>query len=328
MESTLYKALGLIPSDYQYASGIIELYANQIGGYYDPKKARFVMASWLSADTQESVAVHELVHALQDQYFNLDTFLDPKIESGDQLMARAALVEGDATAVMLDHSRREMKLPLLQELTDLDSVVEDDATLSGIATSSDGSPAVLQDMLVFPYTSGLSFVHQLVRRGGYAAVSAAFARPPQSTSEILHPELYLTGAASRVEVSPGDLERPKDASELVYTDPIGEFVIRSLLATLLRDEQRAIESSTGWKGDLAGIFQTRVGQWISWRTVWESEKDAREFADAYLEASRLTHRKRDDGNEKSPASAIPEGESGIAVTQKRSVVSILIPARP
>ena len=105
-EGVVYQRLALVPKDFKYESGIIDLYTSQIGGYYDPKKDHFVMAKWIPASLQFPVAVHELVHALQDQHFKLDTFLDPKTMTSDALMARAALVEGDATAVMIDYSLR------------------------------------------------------------------------------------------------------------------------------------------------------------------------------------------------------------------------------
>jgi hypothetical protein len=286
MERVLYEALGIIPLHYDYAAGIVDLYANQIGGYYDPEKDRFVMASWIPGETQEGVAVHELTHALQDQYFDLDAFLDPALDSGDRLLARAALVEGDATAVMIDHARRIAGLPKLAVEEDISPLLaEIGMPLAGQVDTS-GTPQALQRMLVFPYSAGLSFVHRLLREGGYAAVNEAYRRPPESTQEILHPDLYLARKKSP-SVKPEELEPPASGGELLYTDTIGEFGISALLAPVLQSDSLAEKAALGWSGDLAGVFKTPSGMVVSWRTVWESDEDAREFTRAFTQCAEL-----------------------------------------
>ena len=105
-EALVYSTIGMIPKSFNYETGLVDLYVSQIGGYYDPDRKRFVMAGWMPALFQTTVAIHEQTHALQDQYFNLETFVDPKLENGDILLARSALVEGDATAVMIDYNRK------------------------------------------------------------------------------------------------------------------------------------------------------------------------------------------------------------------------------
>lgn len=43
-EALIYKLLGFIPFDYDYINEVIQMYKDQIGGYYDPKKKFYVMA--------------------------------------------------------------------------------------------------------------------------------------------------------------------------------------------------------------------------------------------------------------------------------------------
>ena len=35
-EGLIYKALGFIPADFDYEQGLVKLYLDQLGGYYDP----------------------------------------------------------------------------------------------------------------------------------------------------------------------------------------------------------------------------------------------------------------------------------------------------
>jgi hypothetical protein len=63
-------------------------------------------------------------------------------------------------------------------------------------------PLVSETLRLFPYRDGLAFVVDLYRAGGFALVDQAYARPPQTTEHILHPEKYLAD------------ERPRAIAEL------------------------------------------------------------------------------------------------------------------
>ena len=113
-EEAVYRAVGVVPDDYDYPEGLLALYLSQIGGYYDPDAKRFIMADWMPAFVQGVIARHELTHALQDQHYDLSSFIDPKMENGDELLAHTSLIEGDATAVMLDIERGIKGIPPLR----------------------------------------------------------------------------------------------------------------------------------------------------------------------------------------------------------------------
>ncbi len=103
------KKLGLAPADFQFRPLVVRLLTEQVAGYYDPKAQQFHLADWIDADAQKPIMAHELVHALQDQHFNLRRFEQwPKGDSDAQLAAHA-LIEGDATLAM---SQYIMKNPL------------------------------------------------------------------------------------------------------------------------------------------------------------------------------------------------------------------------
>ena len=55
----------------------------------------------------------------------------------------------------------------------------------------DEAPASVGIALLFPYTSGSTFVDRLLAEGGWDAVDAAYADMPASTEQILHPLKYL-----------------------------------------------------------------------------------------------------------------------------------------
>ena len=92
------RAIGLhhagVPFDFEAMKRATQ---GQIAAYYDPatRSVNFPMRSY-SSETLKIIIVHELVHVLQDQHFGLDRLLSDATNS-DEIIARQALAEGDAT---------------------------------------------------------------------------------------------------------------------------------------------------------------------------------------------------------------------------------------
>ena len=72
-QKTLIK-LGLVSRDFHLRDYVVKLLREQVAGYYEPKTKEFYLAAWLPLSEQKKVIAHELVHALQDQHFNLSRF--------------------------------------------------------------------------------------------------------------------------------------------------------------------------------------------------------------------------------------------------------------
>jgi hypothetical protein len=279
-EETLYKAFGFLPKNFDYEKGLIDLYLDQLGGYYDPIKNHYVMANWIPSMLQTSVAVHELTHALQDQHFDLDSFMDHSKYTTDQLMARSALVEGDATAVMMDYSFEMMGQLPLRERQDVSDVIFQNSAGALLMPGMQKIPMSLKLMLLFPYTSGLRFAHDGLVGADYSIINQMFKRPPNSTEEILHPELY--GQKDRswrtielAEVAPVN-------TEVIFKDTLGEFSLSALLSAHQSDKQQISRVSAGWGGDLISLFSQKDGNMVAvWKIAWDTKEDATEFCDAY-----------------------------------------------
>ena len=66
------KKFGLLDRDFQLKPFLVSLLTEQIAGYYDSKTKTVNLLDWIAPDSQKPVLAHELTHALQDQYVNLD----------------------------------------------------------------------------------------------------------------------------------------------------------------------------------------------------------------------------------------------------------------
>ena len=284
MEEFVFKTLGMLPEDFDYKKGLIDFYASQAGGYYNPEKKEFVMAAWMPGMLQTTVAVHELTHALQDQYYDLEAFTDLEKFTTDELLARSALIEGDATAVMTDYTRRLLGQKGIANDKNVDGVMLQNAIGFSVMAGNVSVPRGLQMLLFFPYTSGLRFVHQVLNRSGYKGLDSVFNRVPLSTREILHPEDYFQRKEWRGDFSMDLLleKRGKKKEALLYRDVLGEFFISVLLQSLGENGAKAAQSAAGWKSDHLLVFSEATGKKeVFWVIEWDTVPDLKEFYASY-----------------------------------------------
>lgn len=324
-EEVVYQALGMIPPRFNYKEGMVKLYTDQIGGFYDPSKKRYVMAAWMPSKSQMPIAVHEMVHALQDQHFSLKDKFDVKKYTSDRLLAHAALIEGDATAVVIDFSRVLMGQGKIQDQKDVDGVIAQTVISSGLLTRHDSIPYGLKLKFVFPYTVGLSFAHQLLKKGGHPEVDRAFKKLPRSSEEILHPKKYFSSKADFVTpqtILPASMSQEHPP---LFEDTLGEFGITALLCNFIADEQKAANSAAGWGGDLVSLFEDNSSHYVTWTVNWDSKKDAKEFLDSFRDvlASRSKSKKEFDLNqnitlEDDSVAKITQNNLSVVYTWKRS----------
>jgi len=225
--------------------------------------------------------VHELTHALQDQHFDLEAFVSPTVENSDMLLARAALVEGDAMAVMVDASRIPLGQGSIRYDPSVDLVIAQSVIGMRMMPGLEGVPEGLKNLLVFPYTSGLRFAHDRLKRGGFQAIDRVFKAPPRSTEEILHPELYDRTEPSFRRFDDSVAPAVIGGGEVMYGDVVGEFLLGAALGALSGDIPGAARVAAGWGGDRATLVK-RAGHerpTVVWRLGWDTTADAAEFCD-------------------------------------------------
>ncbi len=273
--------LGVIPADYEYLSEVLDLFDEQVAGYYDPKSKTLFIASWLTAQQQKEALIHELAHALQDQHFELQAFLEEVDDDDDAALARKAVVEGEAVALTLDHSlqpfrRNFLNLPNLKE--SLAKIMRQNSENS---TKLKATPEFLREVFVFPYLHGVRFLQVYRRWHPWEDMVKIYADPPKSTEQILHPEKY---AGRRDDPTPVDrLQMPASLPPgwaIEYTNVLGEFSIYLWLKQFI-NEPLARQASRGWDGDAVQLLRHPGGGWgFAFRSVWDDAAHAQQFFEA------------------------------------------------
>src|SRR2546425_4607823 len=73
-----YRMFGLLPDTLDLRATLVDLYTEQVAGYFDPDSATLYVAADVDPVQVRLIISHELVHALQAQYLDLDSVLQQK----------------------------------------------------------------------------------------------------------------------------------------------------------------------------------------------------------------------------------------------------------
>lgn len=178
---------GFIPGQFDYEAAEYELLQDQLAGYYEPADGTMYMANDLGDEEASATLAHELVHALQDQRWNLADRSKYRPGQGDCSEAVSALAEGDATSAMFDVMIERAAPGQGKTAVDMPDDLFGEQIRAGM---NDGpgakAPHIMKTSLVAPYIYGTLFVHALRRQGGWAAVNGAWDNPPTTSEQILH----------------------------------------------------------------------------------------------------------------------------------------------
>jgi hypothetical protein len=145
------------------------------------------------------------------------------------------------------------------------------------------TPPIIVESANFPYDAGVGFVNALYEQGGNAAVDAAFIDPPRSTEQVIHPERYLERDAPTAVRLPDLSETLGGGWRELSEDTLGEFGIIVLLTGPENGGEAfeaALPKAAGWDGDRYALYAHDGREVLLWRSVWDSAKDARQFAAA------------------------------------------------
>jgi hypothetical protein len=277
-----YRLFGLIPDSLDLRRSMIDLLTEQVAGYFDPDSNALYIPADIDPSHARLVISHELVHALQHQYLNLDSLVELKRQN-DRRSAAQAILEGQATLAQVVVLMPEQKIESLPNLWELRGAVlgAGQEQMKVFAAA----PLWLRESLIFPYLGGAEFVrwfeHQYPGKQPYGPLM------PISTEQILHPARYVAGdRPAAMTFTTSDAVR--------YEDGLGEFEIRLLFEQFLHDDSAAVASASGWNGDR---YQVRAVQppgrrgraaakpgggggsdALVWYTLWDDAPAAARFA--------------------------------------------------
>jgi len=307
--------------------------ASSVGGYYSPSQERIVIVSEnaTSPKMNEITLAQELFHALQDQQFDLS--YDSLTQEGHN--ANDGILEGDGNYVDYlyeqeceDGSWGDCLLP----------------QASGGGGGAGGIHYGLYFVTFQPYSDGPNFVQQIHEEGGWEAVNAVYENPPASTEQVIHPDKYGEDPPTDVQFTDTSNDEwdvlDMGPNSIDYAS-FGEAGFASMFyyATFSASQEAGaptnvvvpynaffnqdgqnldptdpynydFEPSAGWDGDRlypyvnASSAATNETAYV-WKTVWDSEAEADEFATGYAEL--LEHHGAEPVDDRANTYVIPSG---------------------
>lgn len=242
-DEALYKMLGLLNDAADFEQIVLDLYGEQVAGFYDGDTGEIVVPAREDGFSllQQGTLVHELVHAITDQHFGFNDTFQTMIDEDrlDQATAYQALIEGDATLAEV----------LWVQTLSQGEIGEFLANSLEIDTEAfDSAPRFLTESLLFPYDSGLAFVQDLyVGQGGWSEVNNAYGTLPglpASTEQVITPDDYTRDLPVEVPIP----EVTVNGYQLERTSVWGEQGFRILL-NQGEGAQNVATAADGWGGD-------------------------------------------------------------------------------
>ena len=255
-DETVYRSFGLLPANQRLRPALVSTYVRGIRSFYDPV-SRTVYAR--SGTSVRQAVLYELIHALQDQSFNLRRLSTLRRTKHDAGLAANAAVQGSATLFT-------------------DSIVGAHPTRD--AQSHGGSRIALFLGLEaeFAYGTGLRFAATLKNLGGTSAVNGSVRSFPTTSEQIFHVDAFL----SREGATAVTLPQTAGAMGLVRSDSFGELDVRALLAVY--QVPRLDHAGEGWGGGRTALYRDPAGgDAVAVALDWETDLDALEWREAVFE---------------------------------------------
>jgi hypothetical protein len=302
------KKFGLLDQSFKMRPFLLSLLTEQIAGFYDDKTKQMNLLDWVPIDEQKPVMAHELTHALQDQKVGLDKWGSQEIEglaknvkqdnkhiaNDDTDTAREAVLEGQAMVSFADFMLADAGHPerTLKDAPQLAQQLESNAGDMSDSPVLARAPLILQESLLFPYTSGLAFEQQvLVKQGVDRAFAGVLDAPPSTTYQIMNPDAYLRGQAIPLLKLPDIHPLLKSAGYVPYdVGVMGELDVR-MTAELFGGEPLAKALAPEWAGGIYYAAQrksatsaqkdTTASLALLYSSQWKNKDSARSFFEVF-----------------------------------------------
>lgn len=286
LDAVILAAFGLLDPQFNLYELYIELYSEQIIGYFDTDtKGMYVIQGASFSAPERLTYAHEFTHALQDQHYQIEDVLRYEQEycetDTEYCAAVLALLEGDASLLELQWLYKFASSQDIQEIQEYYTGYE--------SPVFESAPSFLQEDFLFPYYYGYIFVESIHQAGGWSAVDQVYAHPPVSTEQILHPERYPDVTPVLVEL-PDMLPFLEGSWQELDRNVLGEWYTYLLLAepenkNAKLDPEDAQQAADGWAGDIYVIYHQEITNQtiLILKTIWKNEAEARQFSEAFQE---------------------------------------------
>ncbi|WP_435180758.1 Hvo_1808 family surface protein [Halorussus sp. AFM4] len=307
-ENQYWEALFVVGED-RNATEMLENESTRILGSFSWETDRLTLVSSEDPPVVDSTTlVHELVHVLQGQHFDLDRRRDrPRSEDG--LRGSLGLIEGDAEYVAQLYEK------YCGVVWDCVQVPSKDPRGGEVPEDRNFARRAI---VLSPYSDGPQLIELLHERGGWAAVDEAYEHPPNTTEQFVHLdrrnqppvpiEFENTARNGWRQFDPADL---RGALQRDGRTTVGEVAVFSMFwyqgyeygNPVVDVDNHLVPNdapfdlynyssppSAGWGNDVLVPYRKNATNGTVhgyvWQTAWDTPRDARQFYRAYRKVLR------------------------------------------
>jgi len=263
-EAMLFYLLGFSDQLLDLRQLRLELLVENAAGFYDDRSQQMIIRENLAESPIffNLIVGHELRHALQDQHFSLAKIFSRISDYDDRKLTRLALVEGDATLVMLELMGIDPHLLL----KNFDMQMMEKLSIQLGLEQLKNAPPIISAQMIMPYIQGLKFVLFFYERGGWPEINKIYQHPPSNTYQIYSPQAYLN---------------KRGGGEFFNFNPLPDFEIfhQGVIGyhnwNLLFNTEKLTELSS-WQADSFSIYK-KGEQWLMAVKFVADQKEANRF---------------------------------------------------
>lgn len=280
-EEITLKKFGFVARDFDLKKTTIDLLTEQAAAFYDYDRKKLFISDWATKNMRDAAIIHELAHALADQNYPIAKYLRGGQKSSEQSSAREAVVEGQASWLMLEVAARRAGTSLRDPEISKQYLRDQGDEAGGEFPVFDKAPLYLQRTLIFPYDDGMKFQQAVFLHDGNESFAKLFRQPPISTTQILHPQRYF----EQVPFSTPVLPRPQKGSKGFTEGSLGELET-SVLLEQFGDKGTAAWLSPKLKGSSYRIDEVKADKrsTLVYVSEWADAEAARAYFGQYAKA--------------------------------------------
>ncbi|MDY6764596.1 MAG: Hvo_1808 family surface protein [Halobacteria archaeon] len=294
----VWEALFIADENTNITKELQQTYGEAVAGFYSQRKDSIVIVTDDPdmATIDNATLIHELVHALQDQYINLSR-KKFQGDTQDEQLAIQGLIEGEANYVQRLYEQKCSS----GEWT----CVKAPSSRGG---GGDVNLGILVTLLT-PYSDGPVYIHTVVQNQGWEGLNQLYEDPPNTTEAIIHdqhpadplaPLSFNDTARNGWKLFPDQgvngYDRAGEAS--IYSmfwyqsHPRGYNIpiinVQTFFNTVSEFDLYNYRStpSNGWGNDRIYPYHKNGSYGYVWVTVWDTQQDASEFQSAYIDTLR------------------------------------------
>jgi hypothetical protein len=281
-EATL-KKFGFAPADFDLKQTTIDLLTEQAAAFYDFKRKKLFISDWATVNMRDVALIHELAHALADQNFPIQKFTNKGPDNSESSLAREAVVEGQASWLMLEVGARRIGKTLADPQTAREFLETGSDSEQSEYPVFNKAPLYLRRTLMFPYDEGEKFQQAVFLRDGKPAFGRVFRDPPISTTQIEHPDRYF----EHTPLASPDLPKPIKHAKPFVGGAMGELETRILLEQYV-STGAAEALGPKLKGADYRLDETKPTHRMTlvYASEWSDEDAASQYFEAYRKVLR------------------------------------------